>query len=84
MTTKTFAIEYYAASDDEESDPDPRYVIRADNTDDLFTELSALLWHNDIVAKYIYADEIDGDLRYLVHDESEDANVGVAIVIYPK
>ena len=81
-TNKIFEIEFYRAGDDEESDPDPMFATAADNTDTLFTELSAFL----NVDRYEYLDCDNGNLRYSVygHDTADNSiYLGVAIVIYP-
>lgn len=80
-----FTIEYYTSDMGEESDPDPMYVIESDNTDDLFTKLESQIGG---ALRFTYADTIDGDLRYFVHDISDDDDIpdeaiGVAIVVYP-
>ncbi|AZS06632.1 hypothetical protein SEA_JACOREN57_70 [Mycobacterium phage JacoRen57] len=81
---KMFSIEFYRASDIEESDPDPMYVIEADNTDDLLTQLETAL---GVELTYYQVDVLDEDLengggiRYNVYDGDEF--IGVALVVYP-
>lgn len=79
-----FTLEFYRASDAEESDPDPMHVIESDNTDDLFTRLESVMGGE---LSFSYIDVDDGNIRYNVHDLSGDPdepeNIGVAIVVYP-
>ena len=85
MTTnaKLFEIEFYRAGDAEESDPDPMFKAEADNTEDLFTQLSAFA----NVDHYEYRECDNGSLMYEVygHDTADRTIfLGVAYVIYPK
>lgn len=84
-TTKCFTIEYYDDDQAEDSDPDPVFTYESDNTDDLFTALANTLVHvqDCYDPTYIYADMIDGHLRYHVWDNSRKRSIGVAIVVYP-